>query len=148
MFANDKSPRPSPSRKKIPGEVITLHCAHGNTVLYPLADMNVNVNGIEILVRAALPEALPVLVLLGTDIPQLGHLLKANPHTVYTSGVGEAMAAQARESERIQAELQRRQVSSGVPPTPLDDEPIPHTPDHQPEELPFGVTLDEDLFVS
>lgn len=78
MFANKDL---VPAGRKIPGEAITLRCAHGDTLLYPLADVNVNVDGIEILFRVALSETLPVSVLLGTDIPQLGRLMKVKPHS-------------------------------------------------------------------
>ena len=117
-----------PADKRIAGEAVTLRCAHGDTVLYPLADVNVSVGGVAFVVRAALSETLPVSVLLGTDVPQLGRLLSINPLTVHTDDIGEAMVvtrAQAQESERVETEQQRRQEESSVHPTPLVDYSIP-----------------------
>ena len=111
-----------PIEKKVPGEAVTLRCAHGDTVLYPMANVNMEVNGITLGVRTALSNTLPVLVLLGTDVPQLGQLLSVNPLTVHTVGTGEAMIvtrARAREQQRTEMDNQQRQDESGVanPPT-------------------------------
>ena len=118
-------------------------------MLYPLADVNVSVGGVAFVVRAALSETLPVSVLLGTDVPQLGQLLSINPLTVHTDDIGEAMVvtrAQAQESERVETEQQRRQEESSVHPTPLVDAVSP--PDITPasQELPVGARLDDDFF--
>ena len=48
---------------------------HGDTVLYPLADVELEVNGQSIHVEPAVSESLSVAVLLGTDVPELYHLL-------------------------------------------------------------------------
>ena len=47
------------------GNAVTIRCAHGDTVLYPLADVNMEV----ITVEAAVSETLPAALLLGTDVP-------------------------------------------------------------------------------
>ena len=59
-------------------EPVTLRCAHGDTVLYPLAEVNISVGGLAFVVRAAPSETMPVSVLLGTDVPELGQLLHKN----------------------------------------------------------------------
>ena len=63
------------SIKKVPGEAVTIRYSHGDIALYPLADVSIEVEEIAFKVRAALSQTLPVSVLLGTDVPQLGELL-------------------------------------------------------------------------
>ena len=58
------------------GDAVTIRCAHGDTVLYPLAALELVVDGISIPVEAAVSESLPVPVLLGRDVPQLASLLE------------------------------------------------------------------------
>ena len=48
------------------GDAVTIRCAHGDTVLYPLAALELEVDGISIPVEV---------VLLGRDVPQLASLL-------------------------------------------------------------------------
>ena len=50
---------------------MAIHCAHGDTVLYPLALVHQEIKGHQIDVEAAISETLPMPVLLGTDVPQL-----------------------------------------------------------------------------
>ena len=52
--------------------------AHGDTVLYPLAKVNMEINGIPIEVEAAVSSTLPVSVLLGEDVPELKQLVGSN----------------------------------------------------------------------
>ena len=56
-------------RRLLEGEAVAVRCAHGDTVLYPLAEVAMEVDGVETRVRAAVSEKLPVSVLLGTDAP-------------------------------------------------------------------------------
>ena len=60
-----------PAEKILMGDAVTIRCAHGDTVLYPLAVLELEVDGISIPVEAAVSESLPVPVLLGRDVPQL-----------------------------------------------------------------------------
>ena len=60
-----------PQDKVLEGEIVAIRCAHGDTVLYPLALVNLEINGHHTEVEAALFETLPMPALLGTDIPQL-----------------------------------------------------------------------------
>ncbi len=52
----------------------TIRCVHADTVLYPLAKVKMEVNGMPIEVEAAISDTLPVSVLLGGDVPQLKQL--------------------------------------------------------------------------
>ena len=76
-----------PEEKLLPEEAATVLCAHGDTVLYPLARVRIDVEGVGMEVRAAVSESLPVSVLLGTDVPELGWLLHSNPLVVHTKGM-------------------------------------------------------------
>ena len=77
--------------KMIPGEVTTLRCAHGDTVLYPLAKGELHVDEIPLHIKAALSDTLPVSVLLGRDVSELGRLLRTNQHTIHSFGADEAL---------------------------------------------------------
>ena len=54
-----------------------VQCAHGDVVTYPLATVDLKVKGRALTVKAAVSDTLPQLVLLGTDVPDLSELLKA-----------------------------------------------------------------------
>lgn len=59
----------------IDGEV-TIQCAHGDAITYPLAAVKIAVSGKEIVVHAAVAKSLPVAALLGWDVPELMKLVK------------------------------------------------------------------------
>lgn len=48
--------------KTMVGQAVTVRCAHGDTVLYPLAQVELNVEGIAVQVEAAVSDSLPVSV--------------------------------------------------------------------------------------
>ena len=111
-----------PEENLLPGEAATVLCAHGDTVLYPLARVRIDVEGVDMEVRAAVSESLPVSVLLGTDVPELGRLLHSNPLVVHTNGMDHALVttrAQSKRDSENRAEQERRQVGSGVRPRVL-----------------------------
>ena len=58
-----------PGHKLIEGDVVTIRCAHGDTVLYPLAQLELQVDEVPVCVEAAVSELLPVQVLLGANVP-------------------------------------------------------------------------------
>ena len=64
-----------PQDKIAEGDAVTIRCAHGDTVLYPPAEIELKVDGHPISIEAAVSKTLPVDVLLGTDVPELTHLL-------------------------------------------------------------------------
>ena len=53
-----------------------MSCAHGDIVVYLLADVTIKVGGTNVQVRAAILDTLPMSALLGTDVVILGRLLK------------------------------------------------------------------------
>ena len=64
-----------PGHKLIEVHTVTIRCAHDDTVLYPVAQLELQVDGIPVHVEAAVFDSLPVQVLLGTDVPELHQLL-------------------------------------------------------------------------
>ena len=64
-----------PGHKLIEGDAVIIRCAHGDTVLYPVAQLELRVDGVPVCVEAAVSESLLVQVLLGTDVPELHQLL-------------------------------------------------------------------------
>ena len=66
-----------PHTKMLEGKMVSIKCAHGDTVLYPLAVVDMEVEGIPVHVHvgAAVVDTLPVEVLLGTDMSELPQLL-------------------------------------------------------------------------
>ena len=61
----------------VPPEVIRegevkIRCAHGDTIIYPLAHINISVGSLpDIVVKAAVSKNLPAAVFLGRDVPEL-----------------------------------------------------------------------------
>ena len=109
----------------IPGEAVTVLCAHGDTALYPLARITINMEGIEMEVEAVVSDSLPVSVFLGTDTTQLGQLFRSNPRTVRSSGFEQALVTtrgQARREAEDEQEQQTRETLSGVRPHQLTGE--------------------------
>ena len=62
--------------KIIDGKMVSIHCAHENTKLYNLVDLNLRIRGVPVKVESAVAERLPVDVILGTDVPELGNLIR------------------------------------------------------------------------
>ena len=71
-------------------------CTHGDTMLYPLAKVHIEVEGKPIKVEAAVSDRLPVGVLLGTDVSQLLELF-----TQQNSGVVEPEKAMVMTREAV-----------------------------------------------
>ena len=55
-------------------QAVTVRCAHGNTVLYPLAEVDMEVNRVPVRVEAAL-RTLPMSVLLRADVLEFSKLV-------------------------------------------------------------------------
>ena len=108
-----------PKEKLLEGEAIAIRCAHGDTVLYPLAQVEVTIGGQSVDVTAAVSETLPMDVLLGTDVPELGKLLGVD------LGHSEALAvttrAQAKQREEQEKDLQQRDLRSEASVTGIDE---------------------------
>ena len=55
---------------------VTVQCAHGDAVEYPVATVRIGVQGRRVTVEAAVLDKLPHSVLLGIDVPELVSWLK------------------------------------------------------------------------
>ena len=98
-----------PKEKYILGEAVTIRCAHGDNVLYPVAKVNLVVDGVPLAVEAAVSPTLPVSVLLGTDVPELSRWLRGN--RAVTKGKNALMTvtrAGAKRMEEKGSEQRRR----------------------------------------
>ena len=112
-----------PRRKMLEGEAVAIRCAHGDTVLYPLALVQMVVDGRDMEVKAAVSENLPMDVLLGTDVPDLPELL--NHGSKVREKVADALAvvthAQRKQQQCEKKLAQQRELESGVSSTGMED---------------------------
>lgn len=56
------------------GAAVAIHCADGDTVLYPVASLHITVGGKTMEMKAAVSGTLPLVMLLGPDAPELHEL--------------------------------------------------------------------------
>ena len=64
-------------------DVATIRYAHGDTVLYSVAKVQMEVDGIPIEVKTTVSVTLPASVPPGEDIPDLQQLMGSNPRSSY-----------------------------------------------------------------
>ena len=69
MLEDTSAPGVGSRSKMLDGEAVAIHCAHGDTVLYPVALLQVAVGTRSMEVRAA--------VLLGANVSELPDLLRS-----------------------------------------------------------------------
>ena len=120
--------------KNLEGRAVTVRCAHGDTVLYPLAQVELKLDGVAVQVEVAVSDSLPVSVLLGTDVPELGELLHSSANTVHSALV--VTRAQARRDEEEEEARVRRDEESGV---------VPNTPEEAKQETPGSKAGEEEV---
>ena len=95
-------------------------------MLYPIANVAMQVDGLEIEVEAAILERLPVAVLLGKEVPELTQLLgKEEANRVEQEQQGEAMVVvtHAQAQRNLEEELLRKEkeVLAGAKSSSLGD---------------------------
>ena len=101
------------------GRVTTIRCAHGDTLLYPLAEVTIQVADKTLVVEAAVSATLPVSVLLGTDAACLEELLKsgcsddAYAVTTRRQKKQQELDFRAQEQKRLESEVCARDLLSG-----------------------------------
>lgn len=109
-----------PERKIRNVEAMAILCAHGDTVIYPLAEISMEVDGRTITVEAAVSDTLPMSVLLGlgTDTPELAKLLVNSEESEVALAVTTRAGSKKQEQE---ASLQnRREDTREARPRPLE----------------------------
>ena len=103
---------------------MAIRCAHGDTVLYPLAKVHLKVDGQSLNITAAVAERLPVSVLLGTDVPLLTELLSGKLSTVKpVSKIEHALAvtrAKAKKQLAEEVQVEREDLLSGAHAKPME----------------------------
>ena len=150
-------------QEKIFPEQVPIRCAHGDTVMYPLANIEVQLGCVTFMVEAAVSDCLPVSILLGTDVPSLVELLNGvGRGSGVSSDSGEVMDAlvmtrsQQATQERVEEEQRGKQLRCGVRPSPVDEvavkavDPLEENPDDGVAEggVMIGAEFDDDLFSS
>ena len=106
----------------IEGAVVPIRCAHGDTVVYPLALVDITLGGCAVQVEAAVSETLPLDALLGTDVPVLKQLIdEATAETAEEDFLVTTRAQSKRrtEEERLQQEKEKK---SGATPSNLNSD--------------------------
>ncbi|KAL5475937.1 hypothetical protein EMCRGX_G025817 [Ephydatia muelleri] len=109
-----------PSDKILDGKTISIRCALGDTRLYNLAEVTVQVQGVKMQVEAAVADNLPVDVLLGTDVPELTRLISDRKPKAGSSLPKQedvmVVLTRARARQQLEEEIVRRakQVQSQV----------------------------------
>ena len=116
-----------PPEKFLEGSAVTVLCSHGDTVLYPLAKIAMQVDGLEIVVDAAVSERLPVAVLLGKDVPEFAQLLgteKASSRVGEQQKEAMRVVTQAQSCRKLEEEVLGREKEplAGVQPNLVDRE--------------------------
>ena len=108
---------------------ITISCAHGDSITYPLADVKIAVGKSEFVIQAAVVDRLPVAALLGWDIPHLTQFVKPNNLTP-------ALAAVTRQQKQTEA--------APPPPSPTPTQPAVTTDDNPADDSGSASPDDED----
>ena len=85
--------------------MVTIRCAHGETVLYPLAKVDLVVEGLPVEVEVAMPETLPVPVLIQTDVPEFTWRTKYNYRANQAGCTCNTTQAQADPTATSEAQL-------------------------------------------
>ena len=99
-----------PEGKVLPGETTTIHCVHGDKLLYPVARLNLEVEGVPFAIKAAVAKNLPVSMLFGTDVPELRKLLGLKPRSRRSKRQRALLAiTRARAKREAQEEKERCQ---------------------------------------
>ena len=107
------------------GGAVAIRCAHGDTVLYPLAKISLEVEGHPITVEAAVSNTLPMSVLLGTDNPELSKLLERKGSEVTEQVLAVTTRAESRRQKEEEESKARKVRECGVQPNSLATVKIP-----------------------
>ena len=106
--------------------MVVTRCAHGDEMSYHLTVVEIAVGSQVFKVEAGVSHALPVSVLLGTDVPQLVGLLHAGKQAKEEEREPEealVVTTRARAWKQVEEAVlqEQREQASGVQPTALGD---------------------------
>ena len=131
---------------------VTIRCAHGDEVSYPVAEVVITVGGQTMTVTAGVSGTLPVSVLLGTDVPQLIRLLNEDPaqkDAEPDKALVVTTRAQARREKEETTSREQKERASGVQPREMLDrrlEPTDTGSDPEERDEIIGAEFDPSIF--
>ena len=112
--------------KPVEGE-ISIRCAHGDIIIYPLAKVEIEIGGGHFIVEAGVVDKLPVSVLLGWDVPWLEDLLQDGSTWKEALQTEDTMAvitgAQKEWNKEEAATLAYKEDMSGAVSHPVQEDP-------------------------
>ena len=103
-----------PEGKIKEGEAVAIRCAHGDTELYPLAQISMEVEGRPIEVEAGVSNTLPMGVLLGTDTKELVDLLVCDGDKAVEDALVVSTRAGLEKQKLATEEYSHRESACGV----------------------------------
>ena len=110
-----------PEGEIIEGDAVTIRCAHGDTVLYPVAQLELEVDGLPLF---AVSQSLPVPVLLGTDVAKLHWLLgESLTHIPVEDCMMVVTHTQAMRQLQEDVAIRSKELKSGAQPHVIVDVP-------------------------
>ena len=134
----------------LPSSVVLIRCAHGEAVSYPTALVNMELDGLQVCVEAAVCKSLPVSVLLSTDVL---FTLLSRVRSRDDSGMAMVTHSKFKQQQVEAREEQVRDLQSGARPTPVEEPTAKEEPDtsSNPEALSYdgnllGAAFHQDLF--
>ena len=107
----------------VDGEV-AIRCAHGNTIVYPLADVEIKIEGQCLTVQAGVSDTLPVSVLLGRVVPERLPLVSTGEDVLggETDDVLVVITWAQAKKQTQEATLEReKELTSGAEPCPIKE---------------------------
>ena len=129
-----------PEAKIQEGRAVAIRCAHGDTVLYPLANISLEVEGQPITVEAAVANNLPMSVLLGTDNSKLPELLKQRSNGREDQALAVITRAEGQKQKKEEERNASQARECGVQPNSLD------VMENQNDFTSWMEKLDEEMF--
>ena len=138
---------------KITERQVSIHCAHGSSITYPLAQVKIAIGDSSYDVEAAISDQLPVPVLLGRDVPELLEMLqkpKTQNTTVDPDGEMAWMTttrSQWKEQTKQESEDHQAEANNAVLPTSSKNltNSVTLNCEDTNEEIP-GSSFHEELF--
>ena len=113
-----------PEGKIIEEDAVTIRCAHGDTILYPVAQLELEVDGLPLCVEAAVSKSLPAPVLLGSDVAELHQLLgESLTHIPVEDCMMVVTCTQAMRQSQEDAATRSKELKSGAQPHIIVDVP-------------------------
>jgi len=128
--------------KFVGGGSVVIQCAHGDVVAYPLANVELEVQGVTVTVEAAVSNTLPQSVLLGTDVPELFSLLGG--HEAGQSLMAVTISRAQKLQRAPQLEPEELEDSSEI----IEGAEVAEVHEDQSEVSPEGETREESVLSS